>query len=158
MKLHKHITAHIQKHQKKYLFGLWTLFGIGIIKVMVIIGVFWGITVLTQRCNGSAERVKMYEKAEVFHKVIYDIRDILDKIQTEWNPHNMTWFEYFAQLHEDFHNAGNINAKFKIVKELQEFFDEKDRFLHEVWYFNSTKGKIQDEIYHQTIRIFDWMK
>ena len=158
MKLHKYITVHIKKHQRRYLFWLWAFFGIGIMKIMLIIGVLWGITIFSQKCNVSAERLNMYEKAEIFHKVIYDIRNTLDKIQAEWNPYNMTGFEEFAQLHENFHNIENINAKFRIVKKLQGFFDEKDNFLHKVWYFESTGGKIQDEIYHQTIKIFNWIK
>jgi hypothetical protein len=136
---------------------LGAISGAIIFKIILIIWVITGITIFTQRCNVYAERLNMHEKAEVFHKVIYDVRSILNDVQTKWNPYNMTWFDYFNQLHEDFHDTTNINAKFKIIQEIQEFFDEKDRFFHEIWYFDDTGGRIQDEIYHQTIKVFNQM-
>jgi hypothetical protein len=44
----EHLTAHISRHHRKYIFAAGAAIGMGIFKIIVILGTFIGFTFLTQ--------------------------------------------------------------------------------------------------------------
>jgi hypothetical protein len=78
-----------------------------------------------------------------------------EQLTQSGNIYNISWFDLYVKCYYEienaYHNAKNLNEKFREAKQLNEFFDEVDVILHKTtpYYDDPTSPQsIRDKQYH----------
>ncbi|EKD25042.1 MAG: hypothetical protein ACD_80C00129G0007 [uncultured bacterium (gcode 4)] len=127
-KTKKTIVSHVKKHEKKYIFGTWTIAWIGIFIVGVLL---WSL--ISWKWSYTAnEELDMYKSLDVFSR-INDIAHLeIEEAEEEWNPFTEEGKQKFNALDLEFYNAANITEKFRIAKKIVDFLIEQEQYRPDV--------------------------
>lgn len=121
-----------------------------IFKVVIIGGAFFGVAIMTWRSNAAAEEARIYKSVQIFGKMDDILHKRCPRTHALWLSWHVAWFE---EADNAFHNAKNLQEKFKATKQLNEVIHKQDEFLHNVWGIDPA----EDEIFHQLDMAFKKM-
>lgn len=153
MKLHHKIIKHVNKHHKKYLFWAGMAFGLSVIKIIVLIGVFLGIHMNIGKSNAANEKLEMYKTIEIFNR-IDDIAH--EEINEDPNENPFTTQELkdkFYEIDHEYHTATNINERYRAERKMIELLEEAEESRPTVTGDTETDFE-KDEEYRELIEQF----
>lgn len=153
MPIHQHIVAHIDKHRKKYVFGIWVAVGIAALRVITITGIFLGIHTIVGKSQGLDQERQIYQQLVVFdrlddfmHRKFNEITKIPD-LKREVND------KWFLVLDAAYHNAKNLNEKYQAAKNIIGFAIQWQEILKNLGYATPEDIKDFDQIVYQFYQI-----
>ncbi len=119
---------HVKKHHKKYIFAAGTAVGIAIIKIVAIVALFFGITVVSEKFDVGDQKLAMCEAVNIFYQ-IDEIADLeIEESIEEWNPFLTEKIkEEYRALSENFHDSDNLNERYKAAKNIVTFLLELEK-------------------------------
>lgn len=94
MPIHHRIVTHVQKHQKKYIFGAWLLSWLGVMKIVAVMLVSFGIANMNWTLAGDYMDAEYYEMmANSGGAIPIAVDTALPSLST-WNLSPLTWTNF----------------------------------------------------------------
>lgn len=96
-------------------------FGLGALKVIAIVAVFLGIQLTIGRSEAANQEVEIYEQLAIFNVIDDFMHQRVSDISAKKNPATAELDKIFPKMDAAFHNATNLNEKYKAAKAFVEF-------------------------------------
>lgn len=155
MRIHHRIVNHVSRHHKKYLFLAWGVFGTCLFKIIIVVGAFFGVTIMTWRSNASYEKHQVIDVIQVMNQINTLAHDFFDGRIKRWEVENLSLTKTFTELDSWFHNAKDLYEKYTWARKMKIFFDEMDRYLHDTHSLTTNEDIEKDRQYHTLKLIFE---
>jgi hypothetical protein len=137
----KKIIAHVQKHHRKYIFGLWVACWSCALKIIIISAVFLGINLTTWRSQASNEALRMHQSLDVFSELDNMVLQRFNDISSKHNPSTVEIDKMFVELDWAYNQAKNLNEKYIAAKKFVEFLKKWHDVVPKLWYTTSGEDK-----------------
>lgn len=92
-----------------------------LIKVIIILGAFFGINMLLQKLNVSDQKIETYKHIAVFNKIDDFNHMKFEEMKAMNSGEKKALDEGFLTLDRAYHEARNINEKYQAAKKIVEY-------------------------------------
>ena len=92
-----------------------------VIKIIAILGIFVGIGILIQQTNASKNELKQAQALQVFIRLDDMVHQRFNEISAKKDPRTAQTDKEFVELDRVYHDAKNLNEKYRAAKNFREF-------------------------------------